>query len=238
VAQFSRKVRDIIDQDGRLAWARNFFWGLEIRGVKDITSHDVPCTGWDHSVALTKVLDLVDTREGTWYVDIGLTFMIHGQALLWTRDGHAQLLSHLLYITIDEANVVIGNPLCYSGDITTHVMALSGFRADMSKSASPDGMGPFSIAYVQAYQTDKQQTYHPEGSRFGKTITAKVAVKGNPPLWCQSLLDVYHDGARGVDAGTRVEVRVPLAFSVHALRDFTLEGLKRTMVCYKRELWW
>ena len=232
---FGREIRELINAQPRLTWARNFFWGVEIRGVKDMCCHSINAPEAEKNRLIDLVLQQVDTEEGTWYADIGIQFMLQDQALVWTTNGHKKLLSHLLQITPAEANRFISNPLCYKRDITTHVMSLSGFRTDFSQGF---GTGPLFVAYAQAYQTDKQQTYHLEGSRFGKSLTTKVAVQGNPPPWCQSLLSVYSDAARVVDVATRFEVRVPLQFIGLALTQVDRRLLKTTMACYKRELWW
>jgi hypothetical protein len=236
--EFGRKIRSIINSNGLLTWARDFFWGVEIRGVKDMCSHSIAADADEMTRCHNLVLNQVDTTNGTWYGDIGLQFMLEGEALLWSTNGHRQLLQHLLDISSDEAHAIISNPRCYSRDITTHIMSLSGFHCDFTHYQQGDGVGPLSIAYVQAYQSDKSQTYHPEGSRFGKTITAKIAVQGNPPPWCQSLLRVYGDAARRVDVSTRFEARVPLAYITDALISVRMSAIKRTMACYKRALWW
>jgi hypothetical protein len=235
---FSREVRRIVNSDGRMRWARDLFWGVEIRGVKDMSNHQIDAAPHVVTRLLDSVLCQVDRTEGTWYGDIGLEFMLQDQALLWSTAGHQILLSHLLDISRDEANTIISNPRCYSRDVTTHVMSLSGFRVNFSQHQQGLGAGPLFIAYAQAYQSDKNQTYHPEGSRFGKTLTAKVAVQGNPPPWCQKLLGVFGDAAQRVDVATRFEARVPLDFIDFALRRVDLRVIKRTIACYKRELWW
>jgi len=235
---FSQEIRHIINNNRQLKWARDFFWGVEIRGVKNECSHPITSTDVEATQATNLVLRQVDTTIGTWYGDIGLEFMLTNQALVWSTNGHRDLLMHMLGIPREEADAVISNPRCYSRDITTHVMALSGFRAKFSHHQQGLGAGPMFVAYAQAYQTDKQQTYHPEKSRFGKTLSAKVAVQGNPPLWCQSLLRVYDDAAKRVNVATRFEARIPIQFIGDALRRVDLAIIKRLMVCYKRELWW
>ena len=234
---FSKKIRQIINRDGRLEWARDFFWGVEIRGVKDISSHAIDAPESDIIDAYSLVLSQVDTTRGIWFGDVGLEFVMHDQALLWSTNGHRELLEHLLFLYPEQANMITSNRWSYFRDTTTHLKSLSGFRADFTKTPF-GGIGPLSVSYIQAYQTDKQQTYHPEGSRFSKTLTAKLAVQGNPPPWCQSLLQVFKDAGQAVDVATRFEARIPLPFIMRAFRRVDLEVMKRTMVCYKRELWW
>lgn len=236
--RFSEQIRRNIEANGRLQWARTFFWGVEIRGVKDMCSHSIDASSAEMERHLEMVLDQIDSSEGQWWGDIGLEFMLTDQALLWSTDGHRTLLCHLLGITREDAGKIISHPLCYTRDLTTHIMSLSGFRADFNRYEEGHGVGNFFASYVQAYQTDKHQTYHPEGSRYGKTITGKLAVKGNPPPWCQSLLQVYGDAAKEVNVATRFEARVPLPFINNALINPRLDVLKQTMICYKRELWW
>ena len=184
------------------------------------------------------VLQHVNTAIGTWFVDVGLEFLLTDQALLWTTAGHQQILSQLLGISRESALAIMEDPRVFTKDISTHLLELSGFRADFTRYGNGFGVGPLFVTYAQAYQTDKQQTYHPEGSRFSKTLTAKRAIEGAPPPWCNSLLQVYDDAANHVDVATRFEVRVALPFVADTLDRVDISSLKRTMVCYTREMWW
>jgi hypothetical protein len=95
-----------------------------------------------------------------------------------------------------------------------------------------------SAVYMQVYTTNKSQTYHPENGRYGKTLTPKEAMHGNPPPWCQSLLNLYRDAAHNVDVAGRIEVRCPLEFAEGCLTTFPEDTTRRSLTRYRREIWW
>ncbi|KAF9522442.1 hypothetical protein CPB83DRAFT_899623 [Crepidotus variabilis] len=238
IQEFSTELRFLADTEEQLAWARDFFWGVEIRGVKDMCSHPITATREEKARLLNLVLHQVDTRHGTWYADVALEFMQAGQALIWTTVGHQRLMEHLLGMDPeDAARYASGRNTRYARDTSTHILALSGFRADFSAEAT-GGVGHNFVAYAQGYMTDKQQTYHPEGGKYSKTLTVKLAVIGNPPGWCQSGLRVMGDAADKVDVATRFEKRLPLVCVEDAFSQVDMTVVKDCMVCYKRELWW
>ena len=69
-------------------------------------------------------------------------------------------------------------------------------------------------------------------------LTLKEATHGNPPPWCQNILDLYRDAARNVDVAARIEVCCPLEFTEECLITFPEDKLCTFLTCYKREIWW
>jgi hypothetical protein len=204
-----------------------------MRGIKDSNAHALSTGIRGRRDGLTKVLGLVDaSRGGTWYIDVGLEFIIQGEALLWSTHAHSRILAEAVSINREEADSIISNVWKYSKDINTHLTTLSGFRA------SVEDVGPISVAYVQVYTTDKTQTYNPEGRRYGKTLTPRVAMDGNPPRWCQSLQNLYHDAALNTDVAGRIEVRCPLEFAEDCLLYISDDLIRTSLICYRRDIWW
>jgi len=232
LSQFDKRIRHHVDAHPDLQWARDYFWGTEIRGMKDAYTHLISRSPERRRRILESVTEDIDTRYGTWYIDVGLELILGGQALLWSTDAHSLILQAAVGICENQANTIISMQSKYSRDVSTHLESVSGFRAILG------AHNPISAVYVQAYTSDKSQTYHPENGRYGKTLTPKVAMHGNPPPWCQSLLNLYRDAARNVDVAARVEVRCPLEFAEHCLVTFPEETIRRSVICYRREIWW
>ncbi|KAF8965663.1 hypothetical protein BDZ97DRAFT_771108 [Flammula alnicola] len=230
------EMRSIVDNHPDLEWAKGFFWGAEIRGVKDSTHHiagDPEGQRDEIERRLAALCDKLAINEGRWFIDVGLEFSSPNQALIWNTLGHSHLLEAALDITSNEANKIMSNVRKYAKDCSTHLTSLSGFRA-----AFQNGIGPCKTTYLQVYTTDKSQTYHPEKGNFGKTITPKEAMKGNPSPWCQQLTYLYHDAAQRVDVYARIEARCPLKLQSECLVGLPADVVRRAVSCYRREIWW
>ena len=233
LSQFDEKIRHYVDTTDELEWASGYFWGTEIRGVKDAHTHPISTSPQQRLDVLHSVTEGIDTTYGTWYIDVGLEFILGGQALLWSTDAHSKIMQAALGIDENRANAIISTQSRYVRDISTHLESLSGFRATLKDSDNFIG-----AVYMQVYTTDKSQTYHPENGRYGKTLTPKEAMHGNPPSWCQSLLNVYRDAARNVDVAARIELRCPLQFADECLLTFPEDAIRTSLTCYRREIWW
>lgn len=233
LAQFDRRIRYYIDINPDLEWASDYFWGTEIRGVKDAHTHPISTSPQERLRVLRSVTEGINTRYGTWYIDVGLEFILGGQALLWSTDAHSRIIQAALGIDERTANTIISTRSHYVRDVSTHLESLSGFRATLK-----DDDNFISAVYMQVYTTDKSQTYHPENGRYSKTLTPKVAMNGNPPPWCQSLLNLYRDAARNVDVAARIELRCPLNFADECLLAFPEDTIRASLTCYRREIWW
>jgi len=124
---FNNHLRNLINHTEELKWARDFFWGTEIRGVKDSNTHDISSSPAICSDALDQVTHLVNTTNGTWYIDVGLEFILANWALLWSTHSHSMTLAEAVGITHHEADSIISNARRYTKDVSMHLMTLSGF---------------------------------------------------------------------------------------------------------------
>jgi len=235
LSEFDQQIRYHIDTEPLLEWAAGYFWGTEIRGVKDAYTHPISAPQAERLRLLELMTEDINTTYGTWYVDVGLEFILGGQALLWSTDSHSQIMQAALGIDASEANSIMSKRSKYFRDVSTHLESLSGFRAILDDNSWNNLV---SAVYIHAYTSDKSQTYHPENGRYGKTLTLKEAMHGNPPPWCQNLLNLYRDAARNVDVAARIEVRCPLEFADECLVSFPEDELRASLTCYKREIWW
>jgi len=235
LSELDQQIRYHIETEPVLEWAADYFWGTEIRGVKDAYTHPISTPPAERLRLLESVTKDIDTTYGTWYVDVGLEFILGGQALLWSTDSHSQIMQAAFGIDAREANSIMSKRSKYFRDVSTHLESLSGFRVVLDDNSMNNRV---SAVYGQAYESSKSQTYHPENGRYGKTLTLKEAMHGNPPPWCQNLLNLYRDAARNVDVAARIEVRCPLEFAEECLIAFPEDTLRTSLTCYKREIWW
>ena len=235
LSELDERIRWNIEIEPELEWAGGYFWGTEIRGVKDAYTHPISTPRVERLRILKSVTKDIDTTHGTWYIDVGLEFILGGQALLWSTDSHSQVMQAAFGIDAQEANSLMSKRSRYIRDVSTHLESVSGFRVTLDDNSRNNQV---SAVYGQAYHSDKSQTYHPENGRYGKTLTMQEAMHGNPPPWCQNLLNLYRDAARNVDVAARIEVRCPLEFAEECLTSFPEEIIRTSLVCYKREIWW
>lgn len=233
--QFDTSLRSRVDCVDSLKWARNFVWGTEIRGIKDITSHSLNGTPESRKMLLESVL--TDLPEGTWYVDVGIEYSIQGRSLQWCTDSHHTLIQHITKMTAEQTRSATRNNRAFSQQLSSHLNAIAGFRLSL---AARSTCGPFEAAFVQAYTTDKSQTYHPHYKNYGKAITPKQALTGNPPKFCESLISVYNDASTTVDVSVRVEMRVPYIHAPNVLvgDDLDWNVIRGCISSFKREVWW
>jgi len=233
ILQFNKCIHYHVDTNPELAWALNYFWGTEIRGMKDAYTHPMSMSPQDCIRVLRLVTEGINTSYGTWYIDIGLEFILGGQALLWLTDAHSKIMQAALRINESMANRVISRQTKYVQDVSSHLQSLSGFRAILKADNNL-----LSAVYMQIYTTDKSQTYHPENGQYGETLMPKEAMHGNPPTWCQSLLNLYHGAACNVDVAARIEVHCPLEFAEDCLVVFPKDTIWTSLTCYHCKIWW
>ncbi|PPR08261.1 hypothetical protein CVT24_001173 [Panaeolus cyanescens] len=214
------------------AWARNFVWGVEIRGIKDACFHDLDADDFLIEEAFDSATQTINLRAGScWYIDVGLEFLIEDRALLWSLDQHANVLMRCLGINELSAHRLIQSTK-FTAHPSTQLHALSGFKANTYQCQGSHG-----CVYVQAYTTDKSQTYHPEGLHYGKAITPLQAINGIPPVFCRNLEETYDSARSNVDVATRLEMRVPIE-KVAAVLIRPHDSIWQDMVSYPRQLWW
>lgn len=229
------RMRQIVNNaDDSLKWAKHFVWGVEVRGIKDTCIHTLDDPEWitDEALAAAKA-GLEVTNGGTWYIDVGLEYIMDESCLLWSLDQHVHILASTLNIGNDDANrIVCRRGTTYSKDPATHLYSLSGFRTTTGAFG-----GQYGAVYVQAYTTDKSQTFHPHGYNSGKAISPKHAIEGTPPDYISQLKTTYQSAQSNIDVAARLEVRVPFSQAENVLRN-PPDTLWEGMVCYPRELWW
>lgn len=230
---FSHIMRLIVAEEPELSWALDYVWGTEIRGVKDAFPHRIDTAPADIQECLDGLLENLDTTTGTWWIDVGVEFCGTNRCYQWTTDRHLKLIRLATGLNEQRATRLMNTRL-YVKHVASHLLELSGFALGIA----PSRGGQLDVAYVQAYTTDKSQTYSPSRGNFGKSISPRMALSGNPPRFCQDLISLYGDAATHTDVATRLEIRVPLQYARTALINIQWTAVTECIISMPRRIWW
>ncbi|KAF9521312.1 hypothetical protein CPB83DRAFT_841362, partial [Crepidotus variabilis] len=197
--EFDAVLRELVDAEDTMAWAKDYFWGFEIRGLKQATKHRMG----DETASqreLEHLLKEFEDPEETWYVDVGLEIGIKEKALAWMVRGHAAIVAEALGIDEAAANAIVAKT-CFASDMSSCIEQLAGFRTALLS------VGIDLAVYLQAYLSDKTQTYHIGGGINFRALSIMMALHGNPPIFCRNLLQVLQDASAVLDVLLRIEMR-------------------------------
>lgn len=174
---------------------------------------------------------------GEWYIDVAIQISDDRQGCLqWITSAHYAVIEQAMRITHEHAERISDiNSSKYSRDHASHLTAISGFRATPGVQAE----GPFEVAYIQAYTTDKSVVYNIDGAHHAKFLTLAEAMGTiQPPTMVNGLYDIYAAALRANSSSARVEVRVPFAFATAVLVEFDPLVLRDCLCSFTREEWW
>jgi hypothetical protein len=174
--------------------------------------------------------------EGEWWIDIGLEFSsISRRCLSFRTSKHPTLVREIAVISQANANRVtqITSSKCHI-DPAMQLPGAAGIRITPGVRAQ----GPYEIAYLQAYLTDKAVTYRPEAGSYGKSITALELLRGKGQEHFDGLYHLYHAASIDNFSSARVELRVPVRHGASVLVDVDLERISTCLAVFPRETWW
>lgn len=239
--QFGVCLRSALEENN-IEWADSLVFLHQVRGMKATTGHDLNVFSANN--ALREFLEENSiseecTREGIWYIDVGLEVSsVEGMCLLWRTDSHPHVVKHVTGISEQHANRItdLGSQQ-YARDLSSHLLDVSGCRITPGR----QGEGRFQVSYLQLYSTDKSLTYNPEGIYFSKAMSCDEAIgKVQPPSFTTALFHLYRNASlsNNSNSNARVEVRVPLEHATAALIDFSDELIQRSLVAFTSNSWW
>jgi hypothetical protein len=123
----------------------------------------------------------------------------------------------------------------YSRDIASHLPGVSGFRIEPGRRAE----GPYQVAYLQSYTTDKSVTYHPHGRSHAKEVTIRQAMgKEQPVPFLLDLYGAYEEAAKNISSNARLEARVPFRFAKEVLIDVDENIFLESLFSFSTRQWW
>ncbi|KAJ2914049.1 hypothetical protein MD484_g6374, partial [Candolleomyces efflorescens] len=240
VPLFADTLRANLAANG-VEWGRNLVFLHQVRGMKNATHHSVvdPENG---EAALDEFLDGIGLRLdtikewGDWWVDVGAEISSsEGECLAWRTDKHSDLVR--LVVQTSEANArritSLGSSKYYR-DPASHLVAASGFRITPGVRAE----GPFEVAYIQAYLTDKGLTYSLDNGRVSKSITPAQLVQGKGEQYISELYEVYRQASSQNFSTARVEARVPIHHASRVLINADMRCLAECLLKFPKIVWW
>ncbi|KAJ8689399.1 hypothetical protein PTI98_013422 [Pleurotus ostreatus] len=200
-----------------------------IQGIKGSTVHDM--SHYEADSAMARMFEDFDTRQGQWWVDVGIELQDGNRAIVWRKDAAQSLIAYVLQLTLDQAGV-IARSRRFEYDVNAHLLEVAGFRVSFR---SP--IGEMEATYMQAYTTDKSLTYHKFGSQHSQNITGTMAMEGFPPKYCTELSSAYEQ-ARMKNVAARLEVRLPLQHATNFLVEFDMNTIRESVLSIHRDNFW
>ncbi|QRW11070.1 DEAD (Asp-Glu-Ala-Asp) box polypeptide 58 [Ceratobasidium sp. AG-Ba] len=229
------RVREIVDNQPELAWARSFFFVIQMRGLKhDPESMHMPPTeppvfaavrsdgtlkpddprvkSVEHTLGdfLTKDFD-----EDSCFVDLGMNIRLPPEfgddsfsCPLPAADAHLAILCHVLGLESDDlSEYMSGKGGYYQRDDLAGLKTVAGFRFRVP------GKFNHHITYIQLYTSDKTLIYNLNLPHHAKRVTCSDVLFGWKK-WRKNhfepLLGAFKAAAESHVMYLRLEVRVRL----------------------------
>jgi len=223
-----------------IPWARGIVFLHQIRGVKHSNFHPL-----DTTVAKESLVDFLQsaaldydllTSHGKWWIDVGIQVSSSDKnCLAWRTDSHVHMVQHVCKISDANAERItsIGSSK-YTRDLTSHLAEVSGCRI----SPGTRGRGPYEVAYLQMYPTDKSLTSRKDEGHHGKFIDCKDVLKGKTDTFIDSLYSLYLNAIDDKYSLARMEVRVPLEHACDVFLDLDEDIVRNSLVSFSRVEWW
>jgi hypothetical protein len=208
--------------------------------VKDSTYHRVDYFGATQALHEFLTEEHLDRDEimstGSWWIDIGVQVISADKdCLAYRTDSHRRIVQEICKITADQATRLtsIGSSK-YTRDMTSHLPQISGCRIE----PGVRGQGPYEVAYLQLYCTDKSITYRQDQGRHGKFITCSDVLSGKADNFINGLYSLYLNAIDNNYAHARMEVRVPVQYATDLLLDLNDDVIRGGLVSFPSVEWW
>jgi hypothetical protein len=219
-------------------WGKGVYYFHELRGTRGATQHS-----WNnHQLVLNQFLDCIDLSlidERQWWIDIGIEVQSQGSVIWWRTDTHRTLIANALQLNIRSTDQMLAKPKTYYYDEACQLEDIGGFRL---KVPTPQRLRT-GIAYIQAYNTEKEGVYRLTDE--GNTLTLSYQdVVLNPRFKIQHYTDplakVWAGMRRKSDGHARFELRVNLAqFDLNRQYLTTSDEMLQASLCQiERHTWW
>ena len=233
---FSSLLLDKLNQRSQF---KDAFFGHELRGTKGQTAHD-PFDEQERSDAMDEFFDFLKMEaieDGEWWVDIGLEIAKQGSVLQWLESGHRELLTSCLpLLTEAQINRIKRPSQRFQVDAAATLYDLAGFRFETKSSGRLD-----QVKYINVYTTDKTVTYQLHSGLYRRRGCEDLLPKKIERLLADlsSMSRTFGACAKERQEGSaRVELRVPLARSLHVLSSFPQSLMNQTLVEVPHADWW
>jgi len=239
VRELGSMIRTKLIEAG-IPWATGITYLHQIRGVKDSSYHRVDQIGATQALRQFLEEEKLDQDEimstGSWWIDVGLQVSSASKdCLAWRTDSHWRIVQEICNISeINAKHLTSIGSSQYTRDMISHLPQVSGCRIQ----PGVQGRGPYEVAYLQLYCTDKALTYRQDQGRHGKFITPIDVVKGKAGEFVENLYSLYLNAIEDNYAVARMEVRVPIRFATEVLLELNDDVLRRGFVSFPSVEWW
>ncbi|KAG8704322.1 hypothetical protein FRC08_002293 [Ceratobasidium sp. 394] len=253
-------IRQRIDEDHELAFARGFFLLVEGKGLKNtnLSSHDPPEAKLadeggnlidadnPRTTAIKAVLhDLVPAEfaDDEWYIDIAtsLSGRLAGPdgfpvSLFVDSELHPEIINHFSGKPLGNCSTWVKKRSGgYQKDEVAHVGRFAGFRITF------DTPGAYGIRYLQVYTTEKSVTYHVDGRKRAKRTSPHLVLKDwetERDQHFSPLAEAYFHAAASHPVAVRIESRVPFEAYPYVHLELTGATLEPWLLCVRNTHIW
>ncbi|KAI0781225.1 hypothetical protein BD413DRAFT_503657, partial [Trametes elegans] len=216
---------------------------VELRGTKGMYTFPVGDTP-ARAEAFSSIGDLIDWVQESdnlskWYVDIAIEVSQPGHVLQWKKDAHDRLLSLALPSASDHDIGQLLQGTNYHLDVSGHLFALAGFRANPGTRGREDG-----VVHINVYTTDNTLTHQLHRGAFRKHIPSDTTPGKIKKLQSDVLaigaMFARCGGSEGEiqDGTARFEVCVAIEHFENTLQDFPDNVLEHAVICIPSTVWW
>jgi hypothetical protein len=248
-------MRDCLERKKeKFKWARSFFFGLEIKGIKLSTTHPIPFDNGteegqgsseeDQELIFRQLIlgmfhsGLTSLEQQNTWVDVGLEISRKAHVLHWDASEHHQILQVLAkgYQGDIERQWTQPGREGYFCDIQAGILSLAGGRCALPHR-------PRLPIYAQWYASEKgvcrrADKFDPmlgitKKNVFGEKTKDKLRVEFD------HLEEVWNSAHHEKTEGTaRLEIRVPLRKAKNSLRTVTKEFIEQCTISVPADRWW
>ncbi|KAG9120912.1 hypothetical protein FRC07_003362 [Ceratobasidium sp. 392] len=247
-------VRRIVDDADELAWARGFFFGVELRGTKkrEESLHRPPADDNDDDLldgahgrkeALERLLpgfDLTAFVPEEWYVDVATTISVarrdapSGCVFAWDVT-HPYILNWATGADITQCRQWMNEGGHYVKDEVAHLGCMAGFRF-----TNPEGKDT-GIYYIQVYSSSKSCSYNlslPGKSKHTSARTMLLDWNGVRSNHFEPLLDVFKSSSSTHGVTLRIESRVSWSRYRHVHAHIPDDNVRPWLLHVRNTAYW
>ncbi|KAG8755378.1 hypothetical protein FRC14_004103 [Serendipita sp. 396] len=233
LSQFSRYFIKKIHQH---TWGDGAFFFHELRGVRGGTQHPKG----KHQQKLKEFLSTFNfhgINKSKWWIDWGLEVHCPGFVMWWRKDAHHHIIKELLGISSETANSLINHQESYFYDEASQLAEVGGFHLKVP----PRHRQRTGIAYIQAYNTEKEAAYQLSGST--NTFSAQYSNTLMTPGfkiedYSQKIAEIWTQCSQKSDGNARLEIRVNLAKLAQRSHLQVEKEVMNLLFQFPRKTWW
>jgi hypothetical protein len=220
-------------------WGDEAFFFNQLRGMRGSSLHRKV----DQVLGLSKFLEDFDFgRESLveWWIDWGVEISLAGSVLWWKREEHERIIAKILNLSEEVVKTeIMDRKSKYWFDDACQLTEVGGFRSVVGGRHG----GAAKIAYIQAYNTEKEATYQlVDGKNVHPVSYSQTLLEDKFKIENHSerLVRIWQDCRMKTNGNARLEVRIRLNQARRFPRclDLSKEEATDLLYCIPRDVWW